>query len=51
MSITSATESYGRFKAAGAEDWLAGLGSVLTIGSFYLLLNRGYFKNKLFENT
>lgn len=51
MSITSASESYGAFKEAGAEDWLAGLGSVLTMGAYYTLLNQGYFKDKLFENT
>lgn len=51
MSLTSATESYGRFKEAGADDWMAGLGSILTMGAFYTLMNQGYFKNKLFENT
>lgn len=51
MSITSATDSYGSFKEAGAEDWLAGIGSILTMGAYYVLLNLGYFKDKLFEGT
>lgn len=51
MALTSATESYNQFREAGANARMAGVGSLLTMGAFHLLLSHGYFKDKLFEGT
>lgn len=51
MAATSAADTYGAFKEAGASDRVAGLGMLATMGSFYGLMNVGYFKDKLFEGT
>ena len=51
MALTSAQDTYGTFKEAGASDWLAGLGMMATTAGFWGLMNTGYFKDKLFEGS
>jgi len=51
MALTSANDSYGVFKEAGANDWTASLGMLLTLGGYWGLMNTGYFKEKLFEGS
>jgi hypothetical protein len=51
MALTSAADTYGAFKEAGASDWLAGLGMMATTAGFWGLMNTGYFKDKLFEGS
>lgn len=51
MALTSVSDVYGEMKTAGANDRIAGLGSLLSLGGFFTLLQHGYFKNKLFEGS
>lgn len=51
MALTSAQDTYGAFKEAGASDWLAGIGMMATTAGFWGLMNTGYFKDKLFEGS
>jgi hypothetical protein len=44
MAITSAKDSYKSFKEAGAEDWVAGVGMLGTMGVYRGLMGMDYFK-------
>lgn len=51
MSGTSALESYSAFKQAGANDRVAGIGMLATIGAFYKLMSIDYFRDSLFKGS
>lgn len=51
MALTSSTDSYSAFKEAGANDVVAGLGMLATMGALYELMNIDYFKDALFKGT
>ena len=51
MALTSASDSYNSFREAGANERLAGIGSLLTMAGFYTLLSQGYFKDKMLQGT
>lgn len=51
MAGTSARESYGAFKEAGASDAVAGLAMIANIVALNKLMQHDYFKNTLFRNS
>lgn len=51
MALTSSTDTYSAFKEAGANDVVAGLGMLATMGALYELMNIDYFKDALFKGT
>lgn len=51
MAGTSAKESYGAFKEAGASDRVAGIAMVANILALNKLMQNDYFKNTLFKNS
>jgi hypothetical protein len=44
MAVTSASDSYSAFREAGANDTVAGIGMLATMGAMYGLMNVEYFK-------
>jgi hypothetical protein len=51
MAVTSASDSYSAFREAGANDTVAGIGMLATMGAMYGLMNVEYFKDWLFKDT
>lgn len=51
MSGTSSMETYSAFKQAGADDRVAGIGMLATIGAFYKLMSIDYFRDSLFKGS
>lgn len=51
MALTSTSDVYGEMKQAGANDFVAGAGSILSLAGFYTLLSHGYFKDRLFQGS
>jgi len=51
MAGTSAKESYGAFKEAGASDAVAGIATISNILALNKLMQNDYFKNTLFKNS
>lgn len=51
MAATSAQETYGAFKEAGANDTTASLGMLASTLALYKLMNIDYFRDNLFKNT
>ena len=51
MAGTSARESYGAFKEAGATDRVAGIAMIANIVALNKLMQNDYFKNTLFRNS
>lgn len=50
MALTSATDSYGTFKEAGANEQMAGIGYLATLGAYYTLMNQDYFRKWLVKD-
>ena len=51
MSGTSSMETYSAFKQAGADDRVAGIGMLATMGAFYKLMSIDYFRDSLFKGS
>ena len=51
MAVTSGEEAYDKFKEAGANDTVAGIATLATMGAFYGLFHVDYFKDYMFTNT
>lgn len=51
MAGTSSQEAYSAFKDAGANDRVAGLGMLGSIGAMYSLMTQDYFRELLFKGT
>lgn len=51
MAATSAQETYGAFKEAGANDTTASLGMLASTLALYKLMNIDYFRDNLFKDT
>lgn len=51
MAATSAQDSYGAFKEAGANDVIAGLGMAASMASMFGLMNVNYYKDWVFRDT
>lgn len=49
MALTSSTDAYNDFKAAGASDTIAGIGALASMGALYGLMSKEYFKDMLFK--
>lgn len=49
MALTSSTDAYADFKAAGASDRVAGIGALATMAGLYTLMSKDYFKDWLFK--
>ncbi len=51
MALTSSQDSYSMFKESGANDAVAGIGMLATMGALYELMNLDYFKDALFKGS
>lgn len=51
MAMTSAQDVYGDFKQAGANDLVAGLGTIASMLALYRLMNIDYFRDNILKDT
>jgi hypothetical protein len=51
MAATSGADTYAILKNAGANDRVAGIGTLATIAGFFTLMNNNYYKDALFSET
>ena len=51
MATTSAQDTYSSYIEAGANEELAGIASLATMGAFYGLMSQDYWKNHMFGGS